>query len=212
MLLFQETEPGVEPYATRVLVNEQFVRMDDGRDGSDYVLLDRQMQTVYSVSHANRSVLVVHSKPVTGEPPLPLTMDARRSELPDAPEIEGKRPVQYALLVNDQACSQVMAVPGLLEHGAQGLREFRRALAGQHAENLPKTPVAMLDPCFVAYHVYAPVRHLQYGFPIQQWDREGSGRALVNYQREFEADPQLFSVPDQYQRMGVSGSEVSPPA
>jgi len=206
MLMFQEQERGVEPYSTRVLVNDEFVRMDDGVDGSDFVLFDRQMQTIYSVSHVNRTVLVVHSKPVTGEPPMTLTMDARRSEHPDAPQIEGKQPVQYSLLVNDETCSQLMVVPGFLDQGAEGLREFRRALAGQHAENLPKTPVDMLDPCFVAYHVYAPVRHLQYGFPVQQWDRDGNSRALVSYERGFEADPALFQIPEQYRRMGVTGS------
>lgn len=207
MLMFQEQEPGLDAYPTRILVNDEYVRLDDGGDGSDYVLLDREMQTVYSVSHVNRTVLVVHSKPVSGEPPMAITMDAQRSEHPDAPEIEGKRPVQYSLLVNQETCSQVMVVPDFLEQGAEGLREFRRALAGQHAENLPKTPVDMLDPCFVAYHVYAPVRHLQYGFPVQQWDRDGNSRALMSYEHDFEVDPVLFTVPEQYRRMGVSGSE-----
>lgn len=210
MLMFEEQEEGLAPYATRVLVNDEYVRLDDGGDGSDFVLLDRQMQTVYSVSHHNRTVLVVHSKPVSGEPPLALTMDARRTDHPDAPAIEDQQPVEYALIVNDETCSRVMVVPDFLEQGVEGLREFRRALAGQHAENLPKTPESMLDPCFVAYHVYAPVRHLQYGFPLRQWDRNGNSRTLVNYQREFETAADLFSLPESYRRMGMAGGDAAP--
>lgn len=212
MLMFEEQEEGGDPYQTRVLVNDEFVRLDEGGDGTDFVLLNRQMQTIYSVSHANRTVLVVHSKPLNGEPPLPLRMDARRAEHPDAPAIEDKQPVEYSLLVNDETCSRVMVVPDFLEQGVEGLREFRRVLAGQHAENLPKTPVEMLDPCFVAYHVYAPVRHLQYGFPLRQWDRDGNTRTLVNYQREFESAADAFSLPESYQRMGMSGGEAPPDA
>lgn len=211
MLMFQEQEPGVEPYATRMLINENFVRMDDGVDGSDYVLFDRQLQTIYSVSHVNRSILVVHSKPVEGEPPMELVMDARRTEHPEAPTMDGARPVEYALTVNDKACSRVMAVPEFLPEGIEALREFQRTLAGQHAEDLPKTPAEMLDPCFVAYHVFAPVRHLQYGFPVQQWDADGNSRALVDYKRGLTVDPELFTLPDSYRRMGVGGAPVPQP-
>lgn len=211
MLMFQEQEPGVDPYATRMLINDNYVRMDDGVDSSDYVLFDRQLQTIYSVSHGNRTILVVHSKPVEGEPPMALEMDARKTDHPDAPEVGGKQPVEYALTVNNKSCSRVMAVPDFLPDGVEALREFQRTLAGQHAENLPKTPKDMLDPCFVAYHVFAPVRHLQYGFPIQQWDVDGNSRSLVDYKRGVKIDPELFTLPENYRRMGVGASPVQSP-
>lgn len=211
MLMFQEQETGIDPYATRMLINENYVRMDDGGDNSDFVLFDRQLQTIYSVSHGNRTILVVHSKPVQGEPPMQLVMDARKSEHPEAPDVAGNQPVEYALTVNDKACSRVMSVPDFLPEGVEALREFQRTLAGQHAENLPKTPAEMLDPCFVAYQVYAPVRHLQYGFPIQQWDADGNSRALVDYKRGLAVDPALFTLPDNYQRMGVGGTPAPAP-
>lgn len=211
LLMFQEQEPGIEPYATRMLINENYVRMDDGVDASDYVLFDRQLQTIYSVSHGNRTILVVHSKPVEGEPPMELVMDAHKSEHPESPDVAGVQPVEYALTVNDKACSRVMSVPDFLPEGVEALREFQRTLAGQHAENLPKTPVEMLDPCFVAYQVFAPVRHLQYGFPIQQWDANGTSRALVDYKRGLSVDPGLFTLPEDYRRMGVGGEPASAP-
>ncbi len=211
MLMFQDQEPGIDPYQTRVLINENFVRMDDGVADSDYVLFDRQLQTIYSVSHGNRTILVVHSKPVEGEPPIKLEMDAKRTEHPDAPSVGDTQPVEYTLTVNDKTCSRIMTVPDFLPDGAEALREFQRALAGQHAEDLPKTPKEMLDPCFVAYHIYAPVRHLQYGFPIQQWDADGNTRALVDYDREMKVDPQLFTLPEDYRRMGVGGAPAAAP-
>lgn len=211
MLMFQDQEPGIDPYPTRVLINDNYVRMDDGVDGSDYVLFDRQLQTIYSVSHGNRTILVVHSKPVEGGPPMELTMDAKKTDHPDAPSVDDTQPVEYTLTVNDKTCSRIMTVPDFLPEGAEALREFRRTLAGQHAENLPKTPVEMLDPCFVAYHIYAPVRHLQYGFPIQQWDVDGNSRALIDYKRGLKADPELFTLPDGYRRMGVGGAPAPAP-
>lgn len=203
MLMFQETEPGIDPYATRVLVNDAYVRMDNGGGHSDFVLYDRERNTIYSVMHSDRSVLVVQGKPVLGESPIAIEMDADKDAHPDAPEVSGQQPVQYTLKVNDKACSKVMVVPGLLQEGVVALREFRRALAGQHSENLPKTPKEMLDPCFVAYHIFAPVQHLQYGFPIQQWDTDGVSRALVDYNKSFDTDPALFKLPEGYRRMGI---------
>ena len=211
MLMFQDQEPGIEPYATRMLINDDYLRLDDGVDSSDYVLFDRQLQTIYSVSHVNRTILVVQSKPVQGEPPIKLELDAKRAEHPDAPEVAGTQPVEHSLTVNDKACSRVMSVPDFLSEGVEAMREFQRTLAGQHAENLPKTPVEMLDPCFVAYHVFAPVRNLQYGFPVQQWDVDGNSRALVDYQRGLSVDPGLFTLPESYRRMGVGGEAAPAP-
>lgn len=210
-LMFQEQEPGIEPYPTRMLINDDYLRLDDGADSSDYVLFDRQMQTIYSVSHVNRTILVVQSKPVQGESPIKLDMDAKKAEHPDAPEVAGTQPVEHSLTVNDKACSRVMSVPDFLPEGVEAMREFQRALAGQHAENLPKTPVEMLDPCFVAYHVFAPVRNLQYGFPIQQWDVDGNSRSLIDYKRGLNVDPELFSLPESYRRMGVGGGAAPAP-
>ncbi len=203
VLWYEQYEPGIEPYTTRITVTPQFLRMDDGIDDGDFVLLDRASGDVYSVAHGERRILVVHRRPVMGESPIPLRIDARRHEEPDAPAIEGHRPVRYELLVNDRVCSQVVAVPGLLPEAVRALREFRRSLAGQHSDDLPKTPVEYLDPCFLSMHVFSPGRNLQYGIPLREWDEQGAGRALLRYERGVTPGEGLFELPADYERSTV---------
>jgi len=59
LLNFQEQEAGVEPYPLRVLVNKHFLRFDDGYDASDFMLMERDTQTIYSVSHEDQSILII---------------------------------------------------------------------------------------------------------------------------------------------------------
>jgi hypothetical protein len=214
MLLFQEQEPDVDPYTTRVIVTDNYMRMDDGKGARDFVLFDRRDRTIYSVSYDNRATLVIHHKRIKVDSPIPLTIDARKVAHPDAPPVGGHKPVQYDLLVNGKSCTKLVAVPGLLQGALKAMREFRRALAGQHAENLSKTPVDMLDPCFVADAVFAPVRVLQYGFPIRQWDANGKKRTLVDYDTDFKVDPSLFRLPKGFriEEMGPHGVTSAPNA
>jgi len=211
LILFQDEEKDIQPYLTRVIVTDDFMRIDDGHDGSDFVLFDRNKQVVFNVVHGDQSILVVRAKPVTVKSPLKLTLDAHRMDYPDAPSIGGKSPVQYDLFVNGKVCTHVVAVPGLLEPAVAAMREFRRTLSGQHAENLPKTPVDMLDPCFLADDVFHPGRVLQYGFPLRQWAANGKKRSLMDFKTDFKADPKLFVLPEGYKheeigKMGISGT------
>lgn len=212
MLMFQQQEPGIAPYATRMIITRHFLRIDDGSGSRSFALLDRDKKIIYSVAYSNQAILVIRGRPVAGESPIPIEMDARRIDHPDAPTIGGKHPVEYSLLVNGKVCSHVIAVPGLLPGALAALREFQRVLAGQHAADLPKTPVSMLDPCFVADHVFAPVRELQYGFPVRQWGANGKKRDLVNYDVNFKVDPALFKLPAGFTReeTGPGGVQTVP--
>jgi hypothetical protein len=209
MLLFQDQETDIDPYVTRMLISDRFVRMDDGADSSDFLLFDRKENTVYSVAHSTHSILVIHGKPVTVKSPIPLKLDMRKKKELNAPAIGGKEPEHYTFLVNGKSCKDMIVVPGLLDSGLAALREFRLVMAGQHAENLPKTPVDMLDPCFLAHHIFSPVRDLKYGFPVQEWDSQGTSRSLMDYDQHFKIDPKLFELPDGYRRDTVGPSGVA---
>lgn len=209
LLVYEQLEPGLDPFLNRVIVTSEFLRMDDGTVSSDYVLFDRTTKSIYSVSHSNQTVLVLEAKPMPGEMPIPLTLDAHKSIDPEAPRIEGIEVVQYELIVNQQVCSHVLVAPGLLSDAVEAMRGFHRVLAGQHAENLPKTPVEMLDPCFVAHHVLAPGRSHQWGLPIKEWDETGIHRTLVQYEKDFPLQPGLFEIPSQYQEQRMDGEKGS---
>jgi len=196
VLHFQESEPGIDPYAVRMLVTQSHVRIDDGFDESGFVLYDRASRTIYSVTHEDRQILRIDYRPVTMAPPRELVYGQNESSDPQAPTIDGKLPVHYELLTNGQTCHDVVAVPGLLEEARLALIEYHDALAGEQAANLFKTPPEFQSDCMLSNLVFAPSRYLEFGFPIQERTHDGYVRALVDFEREAELSPELFMLPE----------------
>ena len=180
MLLFDEEESGTGSYPVRYLVNDAFLRIDDGHAASDYILLDRASATIHSISHEHGNVLIIHRQP---QPAVPASLRLTHEQVPntEAPAISGKQPQHYRYLSNGELCYEAMVVPGLMQAAVDGLAEYERLLAGQQAAKLENTPVEFRTPCFLSRYIYAPGRHLLQGLPIQVWATDGFRRALVNF-------------------------------
>ena len=85
LLLFDEEEPGTGTYPVRYLVTDDFLRIDDNYDASDYVLLDRQTSTIYSVSHEYGNVLVSNRQPAVTQPD---SLELTREPVPDELQLQ----------------------------------------------------------------------------------------------------------------------------
>lgn len=210
ILWFDEQEPGVVPYRTRMIVVRDFVRMDDGKDTDDFVLFDRRSGTIHSVSHEDRTVLEVPARPVDREPPYPLELTEFRQPQEDAPKIDGHTPEHLVFKVNGKTCYEVVAVPGLLEDAVIALRQYHRSLAGEQSLTLDWTPPEMQTPCMLANVIFHPARHLAYGFPVQEWDYRGYARALADYREGVTVDAALFRLPEDYRRYGLEDIRARP--
>ncbi len=203
ILWFDEREPGVNPYRTRMIVARDYVRMDDGAAGDDFVLFDRRTGAIHSVSHEDRTVLDVPAREVRREPPYELRLTESREPQAEAPKIDGRTPEHLVFKVNGKTCYEVIAVPGLLEDAVAALRQYHRSLAGEQAQTLDWTPPEMQTPCMLANVVFYPARHLAYGFPVQEWDYRGYVRALRDYQVGVTVDPTLFRLPEDYRHYRI---------
>lgn len=203
-MMFVEQEAGVDPFRTRVLVTPEYLRMDDGLDGGDYILYDRKTREVAAVSHMNRSVLKIYHHEADIEPPIELSYEERSEVDPNAPAIGGKAPIHHVFSTNGEVCFEVMAVPGLLEDARLAMVEYLQTLASEQALNLGKTPVEMQTPCMLSNMVFTPTRHLAHGFPIQEWDSSGYSRTLLDYGELEDPDPFLFVVPEEYRSFSVN--------
>ncbi len=202
LLLFDEEEPGTGSYPVRYLVNDAYLRIDDGYDASDYVLLDRASSTIYSVSHEHGNILVINRQPQAAVP-ASLKLSRERVTGGDAPVISGRQPQHYRYTANDELCYEAMVVPGLMQAAVDGLAEYERLLAGQQATKLGNTPVEYQTPCFLSRYIYAPGRHLAQGLPIQLWDSSGFRRALVNFSANENVPQALFEVPSEYPEITI---------
>ena len=201
LLWYEETEPGTDSYPVRIMISAGFVRIDDDDDYGDFVLLDRGTRNLYSVSHAEQSILVIEYRARDQRMPDAIGLDEVIEEDTAAPTVAGRRPQLVSLNANGTTCYRVAAVPGLLEDAVAGLAEYARALGNRQLGSLQTMPAELQTPCFLSRYAYAPDRHLQYGLPIQEWDDAGYRRALVNYRSGERVDPKLFVLPEGYRRL-----------
>ena len=121
--------------------------------------------------------------------------------------IGGRSVVHYSLLTNGRLCYDLYAADGLLPDAVAALREYREALAGEQRSAIGFTPNAAKTPCDLANHVYAPARHLTYGFPVRLVEpdpRDPKRRRiteLTDYRTDVEMAPALFQLPESFRRM-----------
>lgn len=204
LLNFVEHERGVDPYPTRLIVTEKFLRFDDGEGSADFVLLDRDKDVIYSVNSEEQTVMAVHEKQIDIQPPFELELTHKQlSDLDKAPEIEGNQPRHYQFSANGEKCYEVIAVQGLLPEVVTALQEFTDLLASDSKVTFNSLPADLHKPCDISMNTFAAGRHLAFGFPIQEWSVNGSGRALVDYQLNYQPDESLFTLPADYHHFTV---------
>ena len=200
LLTYTEQEAGVEPYPLRILVNAQFMRFDDGYDAGNFMLMDRDTRTVYSVSHEDKSILVLADYPDTAAIPAGIALAEERDADADAPQIAGTQPVYIRFLANGAVCYHAVVVPGLLDQVSAALAEYATILGNRQFSDMDSVPEDMRTPCFLSRYVYTPARHLHDGLPVSEWDEAGYRRTLVDYRENATVDAALFELPEGYER------------
>ena len=202
VLYFVEHEPGTEPYRTRMIFTAGFLRLDSGADSEDFLLFDRTDETLYSVTGADRQILVIRPRPVDAKPPANLTHKVVRDRA--AFPAVGTHPVKhYELLTNGERCYDLYAAADLMPEVVAALRHYRKVLAGQQAKTLPLMPLEMQSACDLANNVFLPARHLEHGFPVRLVDMTGKTIELVDYSTEFRAPAAMWRLPAEYKRLNI---------
>ena len=97
----------------------------------------------------------------------------------------------------------MIAVPGLMPDVVIALREFSELLASDSKVTFNTLPAELQKPCDISMNTFAPGRHLEFGFPIQEWSMNGSGRSLLDYQLDYQPDQALFDLPQDYRQFTV---------
>ncbi len=202
---FEEQEPGTEVYPVRFLVTAGHLRIDDGVDEGDYILMDRRTQSVFSVSHMEQTTVEFGHRAVQADIPASLTLTEEIREETGAPSIAGRTPQHARFLANDSTCYEAIIVPGLMQSVADALGQYARVLGDRQLHTLANVPADIQTPCYLSRYAYAPAVHYRLGLPIREWDERGYRRSLVNFSESAKVDPALFEVPDSYRLLRPGG-------
>jgi len=210
LLVYKVQEPGIDPYKSRVIITDEYIRLDDNDDGNDFVLVHRKDKTVYSVSDDNDSILVVKHRPVAVEAPIELYPETVRKPDENAPQIDGRELVHYIFKINGEACQDATIAEGLLLEATAAIAEYRQILAGQHAATFKSTPADLQNACDMAMHIFQPDRYLKFGLPVDERDYTGYQRSLIDFDDDYEVNPALFVLPAAFKQFSIE--EMQAPA
>ena len=193
---FEQSEAGIQPYVTRLLVTNHFLRFDDGVDDGNFVLFDRHSREVHNFNHEDRSHILIRPQPLS---PVDFEMDYRVTSnvLDKAPRINGNSPVEHRFYADNQLCKTSVNVDGLLPDAVDALMDFEMAVAAQGLQTLDLVPAAMQSACFMANNYLHVIDYLKPGFPLSVSDNQGRQKRLLRFE-EVEKPLQLFQLAEDY--------------
>lgn len=205
-LVYQEQEEGVDPYLVTFTVSSDFLRIDDESDDSGYIVFDISNSRIYSVSHFDKSILVIAQHPET-KISHDFEIDIEYHVLENAPMISGKQVYNYRVkaIAGDKSdtCMDIQLVPGLLPEVSKSLQRFQKTISGQHVASLEKTPEEYRTPCYLVDQVYNKGVYYNKGLPIQEWHSNEKRRQLMNYEAA-EVDAAIFKIPQEYRQYSLN--------
>lgn len=211
LLRYENDERGIEPYESRMVITDDFIRIDDDENPLNFVLVDRKAAVVYSVVDENDTILVVKKMSVDIKPPMEIKLSEQRLEEDNVPRIDGKKAVQYIFEVNGVVCYQAVVAEGLMPEAASALQEYLSILAGQHAATLQNVPADQITACDISINIFNPGRHLKYGLPVREWDGKSYRRQLVEYDDDYDIPAGLFDLPKEFKRFTIQDMQEGVP-
>jgi hypothetical protein len=205
LLVYKVWERGIDPYINRIMVTDDFIRLDEGGDNGAFTLFDRDQEIIYNVSPEERTVLVINPTESVPDSADSLILAEQIETDAGAPPVAGQIPRRVRLLANGEVCSELVVVEGVMQGAVDALAELKLTLARAQVASLAITPLELQTPCDLASSVYAADRALRFGLPLQE---RGAGRSqsLVDFVSGFEAADGLFELPQDFRRQALFSS------
>jgi hypothetical protein len=185
-LRYVDQDAGDPSYLTRVLVTAEFMRMDDGQDDGDFILLDRKQRRLINVMRGNNLAMVFTPGKV---PAVPVGW---KPELTSHAAAQGTR--RFSLVLNGVTCLEGVAAKRAAADAARALAEMKTVLAATQYRMWRDSPAEMQHDCDLANQVWAFESVLELGLPLEERDFRGRTRQFES-ESSIPLNPALFLVP-----------------
>ncbi len=195
-LIYDEVEESVGMQQMRYLINDQYLRIDGGRENSDFILFNIANRNVYSVNHEDKTILKIVYREWK-KPEFDFKVSEQEELMKDAPQINKQPVYHYQLKAGDKVCTQVFFIKDIYPDERKVLHRYRQTLSSQQVSTLDNTPVEFHTPCFLAAQVYQEANYFLKGLPVQITHSRGYARYLKHFER-IEVDDGLFVLPEGY--------------
>jgi hypothetical protein len=186
VLRYVDQDAGDPSYLTRILVTPDFMRMDDGLDDGDFILLDRKQRRLINVMRSNNLAMVFTPGKVPAEPV------GWKPKLTSHAAAKGTR--RFTLVLNGVTCLEGVAAKHAAADAARAMAEMKAVLAATQYRMWRDSPADMQHDCDLANQVWAFESVLELGLPLEERDFRGRTRQFESEVR-IPLDPVLFFVP-----------------
>jgi len=200
-LYYDEVEEGVEAQHMRYLINDRFLRIDNGREQADFILFDIDKKIIYSVNHDDQTILKIDNipwkMPEWKSPEFKFSVSDKLEIVQGAPEVHNKPVYNYQLSADNKVCTQVFLIKDTYAAQMNILYLYQQVLSGQQVATLKNTPVEFHTPCFLTDQVYHAGDYYHLGLPLQITYSRGYMKLLKDF-REISVNKNLFVLPEKY--------------
>jgi len=208
-LSYIEREPGVDDYEVNMLVSDRYIRIDEQDEASGYILYDDKVKTIYSVSHFDKSVLVIKEHRFS-EKDSPVKPVIEYLQLADAPTVSGSEIYNYRVYIDDgkggaeseETCLEIQLVENLLPEVRKILHNYQKVVSGQQVKLVDNKITEVQNSCFYADQIYNTGAYYEKGMPIQEWHSNEHSKILTSY-KTVDVDTKKFSIPEKYRQFSV---------
>ncbi len=205
LFIFSETAPGSVPAQVRIYVNDDFMRIDDDNNSSDYVLFDRKNKIINNVVAETKTIFVINQNKLDIKPPIEIKYEHVKKESGAVTKQRGGMTAFfYKFSANGSECYNVVVIENYMSEALQAFKEFRLVLAGEHSKTMGRIPGQEYDACDLAFNIFESTRHLQYGFPVREWDNKGYQRFLIDVKSNVATPDDFLVLPEGYKSYSIS--------
>ncbi len=201
-IIYKETSPGVGSYPYRILVNDEFLRFDGGKDEDGYILFNREFKQVVSVNHDDQSRFYIQPKSKKPYENSKIKVDVVHTKLKKAPKIQNIEAKMHNIVANENLCRQVLSFEGLLPKVTKAWKEFEEIMQTQNQLTLSRTPQDMQTDCFITNNITHASQFLDFGLPFSIKSKDGTTRILQSYSN-IEKLVSIMRVPADYREFGL---------
>lgn len=195
-LYYEEVEEGVGAQTMRYLINENFIRIDNGDSKADFILFDVNKKTIFSINHEDQTILKINNYPWK-QPEFDFKTSVNETLMSKAPKVFNKPVYNYQVKAKEQVCTQVFMIKETYPQAMQVMYAYQQILSGQQVVTLKNTPKEMHTPCFLVDQVYHAGEYYKSGLPVQITYSRGYAKLLKDF-KEQEVDAELFKLPESY--------------
>ena len=204
-LRYIEREPGIDDFELVVQVGERFMRIDDMTDDSGYIVFDDDKKTIFSVSHFDRSVLVIEPFDFS-KSDSPANYETEYLELSDAPAVSDNNVFNYREYTGkgkeEETCIEVQLVENLMPEVRRMLKNYLNVVSGQQVKMTDNKITDIQTACYFVSQIYNTGSYYDKGLPIQEWQSNGRFKALTSF-KKVSSDKARFNVPESYRRFTI---------